>query len=76
MEEVDGSSPFGPTIFFNKLGTVGGDSCEICVIVCVITRLFGARGECFKGCPLRFHSDVAVPFQHASADVPGNGHDG
>jgi len=44
----------------------------VCVMVCVITRRFGAHGKGFHRCPLRFHPHVTVSLQHATAHVSGN----
>jgi hypothetical protein len=70
MEEVVGSNPTRSTNFLNNLYRASVRSSGICAMVCVITRCFGAQCEGFHCIPLRFHPDVAVPFQHATADVP------
>jgi hypothetical protein len=37
---------------------------DVCVMVCVITRRFGAHSKGFHRRSLRVHPRVAVPFQH------------
>ena len=71
MEEVVGSIPTRSTNSLNNLdGASPRDRC-VCVMVCVITRRFGAHSQGFHRCPLRFHPHVAVPFQHAQDGPPG-----
>jgi hypothetical protein len=60
----------------NRLDRATARNYRVCVMVCVITLISGTRGEAFHRRALRFHADVAVPFQHALADVSGNRHDG
>ena len=76
MEEVVGSIPTRSTKSLNKLDGTNVHGVGVCVMVCVITRRFGAHSERFKRCTLRFHPHVAVPFKHATADVSSNCHDG
>ena len=75
-DQVVGSIPTRPTNSPNNLDGASARRLSICVMVCVITRRSGTRrGKGFHRVSLRFHPHVAVPFQHASADVPGKGHD-
>ncbi len=76
MEEVAGSIPARSTKSLNKLD--GGSACsrDVCVMVCVITRRFGACGKGFYRIAFRFHPNVPIPFQHPSADVTRDCHDG
>jgi hypothetical protein len=75
MEEVVGSIPTRSTKSLNKLDGASSRRSGFCVVVCVITRRFGARSEHFHCVPLRFHSDVTIPLQHATADMSCNRHD-
>src|SRR5271156_1073745 len=74
MEEVVGSIPTRSTNSLNNLVGASARDRGVCVMVCVITRRSGAHGKGFHCCPLRFHPHVAVPLQHATADVSGNRH--
>ena len=47
MEEVVGSIPTRSTRFLNNLDGLVRHSDDICVVSCVVTRTFGARGEGF-----------------------------
>ena len=47
MEEVVGSIPTRSTNSLNNLDWARARSREICVMVCVITRRFGAHGKSF-----------------------------
>src|SRR5271167_1838406 len=76
MEEVVGSIPTRSTRFLNDLDRARAHCRDICVVVCVVTRRSGARGKGFHCIALRFHTHVAVPLQHAPADVTSNRHDG
>src|SRR5271166_1011873 len=76
MEEVVGSIPTRSTKSLNNLDGAPARGCDICVVVCVVTRRFGAYGEGFKRIALGFHAHVAISLQHATADVTGNRHDG
>src|SRR5258708_5854886 len=75
MEEVVGSIPTRSTNSPNNLDGADAHSDGACVIVCVITRRSRAHGESFHRVALGFHSDVAVPLEHSTADVTGNRHD-
>ena len=75
MEEVVGSIPTRSTISLNNLDGASARSLGVCVMLCVITRRFGADSKGFHRRSLRFHPNMAVAFQHASADVSGNCHD-
>ena len=76
MEEVVGSIPTRSTKSPNNLDGTNAYRDGVCVMVCVITRRFGACGKGFHRVALRFHANVAVPLQHPSADVTRNCHDG
>ena len=73
-DQVVGSIPTRSTNSPNNLDGASARRLSICVMVRVITRRSGTCGEGFHRVSLRFHPHVAVPFQHASADVPGNRH--
>jgi hypothetical protein len=75
MEEVVGSIPTRSTKSLNNLDGQLAERRDVCVVSCVITRRFGACSKGFHGIPLRFHPNVTVARQHATADVPGNRHD-
>jgi hypothetical protein len=75
MEEVVGSIPTRSTKSLYNLDRAHGRIDGVCVMVCVITRRFGAQSKGFHRCSLRFHPHVAVPLQHATAHVSGNCHD-
>jgi hypothetical protein len=75
MEEVVGSIPTRSTNSLNNLDGASARNHGVCVMLCVITRRSSAHGKGFHRCPLRFHPHVAVPLQHATADVPSNRHD-
>jgi hypothetical protein len=75
MEEVVGSIPTRSTKSLNNLDGASARKPGVCVMVCVITRRSGAHGKGFHRYPLRFHPHVAVPLQHATADVSSNRHD-
>ena len=75
MEEVVGSIPTRSTNSLSKLDGASARGACVCVMVCVITRRFGAHSKGFHRCSLRFHPHVTVPFQHATAHVSGNRHD-
>jgi hypothetical protein len=75
MEEVVGSIPTRSTNSLNKLDGASARNRGVCVMVCVITRRLGAHSKGFHRSTLRFHPHVAVPLQHATADVSGNRHD-
>ena len=75
MEEVVGSIPTRSTKSPNNLDGANACSDGVCVVVCVITRRSGAYSESFHSGALGFHAHVAVPLQHATADVTGNRHD-
>jgi hypothetical protein len=72
MEEVAGSIPARSTNSLNELDGASSYRNGFCVMVCVITRRSSANRKGFHRCPLRFHSHVAVPLQHATTDVSGN----
>ncbi len=74
MEEVVGSIPTRSTKSLNMLERASIHGQRVCVVVCVITRPFGAYGQNFKGSPLCFHSHMAVTFQHVTADVAPDVH--
>ena len=76
MEEVVGSIPTRSTKYHNNLNGARLVEFAICVVVCDVTRQSCACRKRFHGRALGFHADMAIPLQHASADVPGNGHDG
>ena len=76
MEEVAGSIPARSTKSLNNLDRASARRHDICVMVCVITRRFGACSKRFHRIALRFHPNVAVSLQHPSADVTRNCHDG
>jgi hypothetical protein len=76
MEEVVGSIPTRSTKYLNKLDGANSYRNGFCVMVCVITRRFGAHSKGFHRCSLRFHPHVAVPLQHPTAHMSGNRHDG
>src|SRR5215470_17150084 len=69
MEEVVGSIPTRSTNFLNNLDGLVGQSHDICVVSCVVTRPFGACGQGFHRLALGFHSDVTISLQHPFADV-------
>jgi hypothetical protein len=75
MEEVVGSIPTRSTKSLNNLDRAGALSDAVCVAVCVVTLRSGAHREGFHRVPLSFHTHVAVPLQHATADMTGNRHD-
>ena len=76
MEEVVGSIPTRSTNSLNNLDGASARNHGVCVMVCVITRRSSAHSKGFHRCPFRFHAHMAVPLQHATADVSGNRHDG
>jgi hypothetical protein len=60
MEEVVGSIPTRSTKSQNNLDRTSASSDGVCVVVCVITRRFGAHSESFHRIALGFHTHVAV----------------
>jgi hypothetical protein len=72
MEEVVGSIPTRSTNSLNNLDRASALSDGVCVVVCVVTLRSGAHSKGFHRVALGFHGHVAVPLQHATADVTNN----
>jgi hypothetical protein len=75
MEEVVGSIPTRSTKSLNRLDGASVQRLNICVVLCVVTRRFGACSKGFHRFALGFHPHVTVPLQHATADVARDRHD-
>ena len=60
MEEAAGWIPTRSTKFLNNLDNANAYNHDIYVLVCVITRGFGARGDCFHRTAPRFRADLPV----------------
>jgi hypothetical protein len=88
-EEVDGSSPFGPTIIFNHFAGSTLLTLRICVATCVVTTLafirfarpslwyrsLGKRiRKCVESVPFRRQPHMRVVIQHPWRYMTGVSH--
>ena len=68
MEEVVGSIPTRSTKSLNNLDRETRRRHGVCVMVCAVTRRFGAHGKGFHRRPLRFHPHMALQRSNGSTN--------